>query len=209
MSKSSATAIHARFAAMAGSEYIASERAISGLMRWLRRTRPASVLEVGAGIGTLSFTILVAAGSRPGSTGLRFVALEDDDFCRRSLIENLGDLKAGVELLRDVSELPAGELFDLVVIDGGRIDEPAYFDRVASGGTVFFEGWRLKQRRLLEDALGSQRWVRTEFGRLGEKGSGYWIYRLDPSFRELVRLRARNLLNHLANRWSRKRAHHE
>lgn len=81
-----AAAIHAWFSNLAGAEHIATQHAISGLMRWLHRVRPSRVLEIGPGIGTLSYTVLRWAEG--AGVPIELTCVEQDAFCRSALIEN-------------------------------------------------------------------------------------------------------------------------
>jgi precorrin-6B methylase 2 len=147
-----AAGIWSRFAGLPGATVdgavgIASAHAIDGLIRAMERFRPSRILEVGAGIGTLTFAILDAA-DRLG-LGARVVTVETHPFCLEQLGRNLARFGGRYELVADTRG--AGGPFDLVVIDGGG-DLPGDMRRmdlgglVARGGVVFVEGGRAGQR---------------------------------------------------------------
>jgi len=126
-STSNARDIYSHFKQLPGSQYIATEKAIKGLIKWLKRHRPKAVLEVGAGIGTLTFACVAALSEgSEGSDKLspsRLISIEPNDFCRSALRENLRDQWGRFELIRGLTELSAKPgPFDFVIIDGGNLD---------------------------------------------------------------------------------------
>ena len=75
---------------MPGSEHIASEASRQYLAACLRLFKPAKVLEMGAGIGTITETVL----SHPCGVS-ELLSTEANPFCLKSLRESLRDFEAG------------------------------------------------------------------------------------------------------------------
>ncbi|HYH81577.1 MAG TPA: hypothetical protein VEX86_17360 [Longimicrobium sp.] len=177
--------IHEQFHNSAGSQHIGSEHAVQGLIRWVERRRPRTVLEVGAGIGTLTYTLVrtldrLAAESRTeGRAPYTMVAVEAHPYCVGELKRNLAEHLARFRLVADMDELP--EDFpprDFVVVDGGVLDD-RYFSALEPRAVVFVEGSRAEQRKVAERVMGGRPWVRANFRPAG--GGGYWLYQLEPT----------------------------
>lgn len=198
-----ARSIYERFSKLPGSQYMASEHAIRGLIRCLVRRRPTSVLEVGAGIGTLTFasvTILAKCQENMGSrSNTRIIAIENNEFCLSELRKNLAEWWDSFQVIEDISGLPdeAGD-FDFVIIDGGECDH-RYFSKLGKGATLFVEGHRGQQRDLLESVSKNRRYVRAGFLTLSLRGKGgYWIYQFEPSATDQLLF---GLMNFYARAW--------
>ena len=116
---------------------MASPCAIDGVMRAIDRYRPRRILEVGAGIGTITAAILEAA---PAETEI--VTAENNDYCREQLAENLGAALDRVTLIRSTDEVTG--TFEFVVVDGEQISDVVKF--VSDHGVVLVEGDREPQR---------------------------------------------------------------
>jgi hypothetical protein len=198
-----ARSIHQRFSKLPGSQYIASEHAIRGLMRCLIKRKPKSVLEIGAGIGTLTFvsTTILSRRQETRDTELkpRIIAVENSAFCRAELRKNLAASWDSLELVHDISDLP-GDVsdFDFVIIDGGDSDH-RYFSKLGQGATLFVEGYRGPQRDLLESVAVNRRYVRAGFLSLSlRRRGGYWVYQFEPSITDQIHF---GLVNFYARVW--------
>jgi protein-L-isoaspartate O-methyltransferase len=184
--------LYARFSQLPGSEHIASANAINALLWAIERWRPMTVLEIGAGIGTLTSAVV---RSMPAGGTIRCV--EDEPFCVGALRTNLGDEMDRVELVATTADVPADTRFDLIIVDGGTA-EP-FTDRLAPGGVVFVEGDRAPQRRSIEAdgrpcARSTVRSTRratpggpVEVGQTWE--GGCTVYKFEPTPRDRLRLR--------------------
>lgn len=196
--------IHRRFRSLPGAEHIATETAIAGLIVWLRRARPSRVLEVGAGIGTLTRAVLDTLDTLPDAGARSFVTFEDHPFCQQALAENFSEGRHGDELggedgqgratlIDDLGSLAAGDRFDFLIVDGGRQDDATVFGRLARGATIFIEGDRVPQTEALERAVRDRPMARADVRTLRRRrledgrwvyDGGYRIYRLEPSLRD-------------------------
>lgn len=191
-----AGSIFRHFRTQPGSDQIATRYAIRGLQRWLRRRRPWTILEIGGGIGTLTWTC------RTTCPEAVLWIVEDDAGCRRRLLA----LLAGVNWLshdqplhRAVSDywriLSSAEfngecvrpLFPFVIVDA---EPPDYMGRVGKRATVFFEGNRTMERHHLELALGSHRRMAWACCRPWDRSKGYWVYQFEPTRWERLHLGA-------------------
>lgn len=146
-----ARALHAEFSEKPGSKHIASVYALAGLSSLLNRTKPTRVLEIGAGIGTLTRLLM----SHP--VGIeRLVTLETNDFCYEQLRKNLPiEAAPHVEIVRSMDELGAlQEHFELIVLDGvARKSWEHLFAKFQKGTMVYFEGVQSANRLAVHQAL--------------------------------------------------------
>jgi protein-L-isoaspartate O-methyltransferase len=208
-----ARSIFERFRRYPGSDWIAKPQAVSGVMECIAEIRPRAILEVGAGIGTVTCAILSAlARTRQDS---RFVAIEHDSFCLGALAEHIGQDLSRVDLRPDVADLePAA--FDLIIVDGGTVERGGYVELLAPGGTMIVEGGRQPQRAAMEKA--GRPFIVRQVGSVHWDGGWYWRMKFEPTTgdrlhfmalslwdRHLImpRRRARQVLVHLG-RWARR-----
>jgi protein-L-isoaspartate O-methyltransferase len=143
--------LHRRYALRPLSGHIASAAAISGLARWLLARAPRHVVEIGAGIGTLTHCVL-ELGSRIEPPP-RVDSIEEYPPCAEQLAGNLEEVRLTTRcrftLYDDVAVLAELSGFDFLIVDGG---DPAAMEavrRLQPGGTVFVEGDRKSQVQAL------------------------------------------------------------
>jgi protein-L-isoaspartate O-methyltransferase len=139
-----AESVHERFVARPGSQYIASIFALANLAALLRRHQPRSVVEFGAGIGTITYLLLTY-----GSENRVVVSTEHHPYCLEQLKHNIpAALWKRLTVISDGREL-RGE-FDLAIIDG-PIPESDQGTILRPGLICFVEGGRDKGRALIEE----------------------------------------------------------
>ncbi|MGE0451146.1 MAG: hypothetical protein AB7Q29_16360 [Vicinamibacterales bacterium] len=155
-----------------GSGFIASAYAVDGLARWVRRTRPHRVLEVGCGIGTLTSILIPLLDRIHGEGQYTHVGIESDPFCLEQLRVNLGQHREKVLIVDRYESIPTGLApWDLLVVDGcGPYPEDGdapldhvlqqnrlYASDLALHGVVFVEKDRLRQREIIMSGLERRR----------------------------------------------------
>ena len=174
-----ARAVYDRFRRYPGSDYIAKPGTIGGVSRLIATHRPAAILEVGAGIGTITHTVLATLetiGHRA-----RFVSIEHDAFCLASLDRNLGVELGRVDLRTSVDDLEAGS-FDLVIVDGGSLERGGYSDFVARRGRIVVDGFREEQRTAIL-ARGRAALIHEVWPEVASDGL-YWVIQFEPTVLE-------------------------
>ena len=145
-----ARATYAEFSRKPGAEYIASEFALAHLSALLNRVQPRTVLELGAGIGTITHFLL----THPVAIE-QLVSTELNDYCLEQLDINVpSEMRSVMELKGTPAEIEAGKFrFDLIILDGSF--DPAVMIGHLSEGTAFFvEGARKVQLQALNEVSG-------------------------------------------------------
>lgn len=100
------------FSRQAGSEAIAGIVTIEVMSQICRKIKPKRILEMGGGIGTISYALLKHSDA--------FVDIyEHNEFCRGKLKENLAEFNGRYHVIDDYRILPPAREYDLLVVDGG------------------------------------------------------------------------------------------
>lgn len=137
----SASQIWKLFKAKPGSQHIASITAISALKNWLKVEKPLNVLEIGSGIGTLTYTIIKSLDSIPSKAKYTLICVEDNEYCRNELRTNLSNYADRFIVIRNISELPVdANDFAFVITDGGSHQDASLFSRLGASAFIFVEG---------------------------------------------------------------------
>ena len=125
-----------------GSDEIAQEDALTQIGRVFYKTQPISVLDLGAGIGTISYFL----SQLSTEANFELYLYEVNEFCQKSLLENLNGLK--FHLIKSVDELSKlSNQIDFVIIDD-YINYEVTRKVLANckPKSVFIEGHRRMQR---------------------------------------------------------------
>lgn len=190
---------------------IASQQAIGGLISAIRRYRPRKILELGAGIGTLTYTVLETLSS-PGyfqEGDSAFFTVENNEFCLNQLSTNLARFEKRYTIIPSTSAVPPGIQFDLVIVDGGgdlRGDMGVmdFGDMLAEKGVILIEGNRLFQRNCIQDWYGHRDYLYVKMpalnpklvakssGKVGEN-KPYHLFIFEPELPERLRLQVQSL----------------
>lgn len=153
--KSRTLDIYNSFSQKEGAQHIATPVTIQALIDITNKVPTKHVLEIGAGIGTLTYTLLK-------HTDAYVDTYEDNIFCRNALSQNISDFSGRYTVLSDYSKKPPRNKYDLIIVDGGSgkhgdggkmkvVEEViSYLEDVK---IVYIEGGRHIQRALLRKAL--------------------------------------------------------
>ena len=141
--------VHSEFKTKPGSECISTEFSLAYLSAVMTRYLPRTILELGAGIGTVT-KLLLTHPHRPDC----IVVTEDNEYCISAFKNNLTNYESeGVLLVTDLAELIAQDLqYDLIICDGG-FEDKNQFKGLSEHTIFFFEGSRGPHRRLLRQHL--------------------------------------------------------
>lgn len=147
--------VYRTFEKKEGSQYIATPITIQALLDINKQKPFKHVLEMGAGIGTLTYTFLK-------NTTACIDTYEDNLYCQGALSKNLDGFEGRYRVLTSYSDRPPLDSYDLVIVDGGggkRNDggRPLVikdiFQCLRDVGVVFIEGDRYMQRSLIRREL--------------------------------------------------------
>jgi hypothetical protein len=117
-----ASDIFREFKAKPESQHIATEFALIELSRFIARIKPQRILEIGAGIGTIT-KLLLTHPDRPE----HLTATEGHAVCLSELSKNLKGVDlAGYTLVNLAAQLDMNQHYDLVIFDGTLDDEQQY-----------------------------------------------------------------------------------
>jgi len=144
-----------------GSEQIASAFALEVLMALLDKLKPRRVLEVGAGIGTMTAILIRHAE--------KVYVVEDNTWCAAQMRKYLPDAQIGIGL---------GYLHHLTVVDGDQLPPLIVTSLLKRGGWVLVEG----NRRHWRDGLRISRRPHVAVNlRPFDQSKGAWLIAFEPS----------------------------
>jgi len=137
-----------KFTSLEGSAHIATPLALKAVADWCMSNKPKQFVDVGAGIGTFSY---LASRLKEAP---RLIALEENDWCRERLSQNLADSRSPLTVVRTVEELLSQihESGGILVIDSKvtRL-ETLRLLTILRPDAVFVEG--LRRRQCLDVAI--------------------------------------------------------
>ena len=141
-SSSIADQVHRKFSSMPDAKHIATLVNIRRIVDLCMIQKPDRVLELGGGIGAISYAILACSDA--------FLDIyEDNLFCQDRLRENLKDFEGRYSIIPTYRMLPPEREYDLMIIDGGQKElyHPEWFyvrylDNLRS---IYIEGKRRSQ----------------------------------------------------------------
>lgn len=149
--------IYEMFKKQTGSNAISGIATLEAIVHAAKNDKPKTVLELGGGIGTISYAILKNCDAV-------IDIYEHDEFCRKTLAENLKGMEARYAVISDYAQLPPRRSYDIIVVDGGSSDEAgydggfnqaigAYIQSLENLKTVIVEGQRKSQKYWILKAL--------------------------------------------------------
>lgn len=154
-----AAAIHRHFMSLAGPEHIATIANIQTIVSLCEHEKPERILELGGGIGALSYAMLKHSDA--------YVDIyEDDDFCKDELQKNLKEFDGRFSIIPNYRILPPHRAYDFIIIDGGNKlpyrPEWFYLRYLQHIKAVFIEGHRRAQVAAATRALWAHSTMRME-----------------------------------------------
>lgn len=173
-----ATAVRDKYLVQSGSEQIASLISIQTLISLLQSKRPDEVLELGAGIGTLTQVILEKSKAR-------LTSVENNEWCQNKLEANMNNLRT-FSLMSDYLFIDQGTTSDFVVIDAniGIFNSQKLIQHSPKLRTIFIEGHHLQHRINASKSIyairRTQKLIDVRISR-GSKGCAYFEIEPDSS----------------------------
>lgn len=139
--------IYNKFKVQKNSERIAKEKTIEELIKLLPEAK--YVLEMGGGLGTLSYTVLVKSNAE-------IDIYEPIEYYRGRLRENIGIYDHRYSIIDSYQELPPRKEYDLLIVDGGSENLRTVFLIIfylENLKYIIVDGHRLGQRAFIKEAL--------------------------------------------------------
>lgn len=140
--------IYRDFSSKEGAQHIAKPPSIQAVAELLKLYKPKTILEVGGGIGALSYVCLKYSDAHVD-------IFEDNEFCINALYENLVGFGEQYSVHTDYNNysLPYSS-YDLIIFDGGTYELIVDLVKVLDDiGIVYFEGNRINDRAVFRKAL--------------------------------------------------------
>ena len=154
MKRPTSEQIHALFSNQVGAYAIATPININAVIAFCVSRKPKRVLELGGGIGTLTYCVL-------NYSEAVVEVYEENAFCKEKLMQNLNSWPDRVVIKESYVQVPNFADYDLVVIDGPDPETIKERDSLTSQvlgglrnvGSFFIEGSRYSQRRLAQNKM--------------------------------------------------------
>jgi hypothetical protein len=131
------------FSNLEGNQHIASEFALKTILNIISSYQPTRILELGLGIGSISYTVLHFA--RVNNYNIRYYGTESNEFCLNVLPKYLRDYLSQVQIFNSLQDISNTEKFDLVIIDGSDENIKMMELLLSKNGIIIIEGDRLPQ----------------------------------------------------------------
>lgn len=183
-----ALSVYNNFKNKAGLQHIATSVNIQILIDLCKRVKPARILEMGGGIGTITFLLLNYSQAIVD-------VYEDNEFCIEQLKNNLFQFEGRYNIIDNYRLLPPEREYDMVIVDGGngKIHDGGFGKSVwffiqylSRLNIIFIEGFRKLQFFYVRDAL-KYKYHYTIQQYKGEVEKGCCILRCTPCRSRLLR----------------------
>lgn len=209
--KKEAENYYRKFSKLNGNEHIASLYAIEKLLDIVKINRPNKILEVGLGIGSISYSIIDYLSRKEDK--FEYFGTEANEFCLRELPKNLESHYSRLKLFSSLSHIDRTNKFDLIIIDGSDSSIEKLQDLITENGVVFIEGDRKGQQNLLRKVFPKHLFVHTvsnyrepDYGPFTTgnwSGGGKLIY-INPNFKQKLNWIVEKLKSSYRNRITRR-----
>ena len=182
------------FSSKLGSDQIATRQALRSIGRVTLSFKSLDILEIGAGIGTITFFLFKLDGSKINT----YIALERNDWCRKEFIKNI---KSNKVVLLDSLESKLLKNPNFVIVDDVTTSEEIIqIINAVLQGVIIVEGHRFKQRLQILKAIQSKgkKYKYLHVGKSRDSYKGVGIFHLDSSLNlnrlkyvsDLIRIRS-------------------
>lgn len=131
-----------RFSYIDGNTHIASEYALSTILKLLEDFKVKSILEVGLGIGSISDTILKYTKIK--NQKIEYTGTESNDFCLNALKTNVENYNL-IELYASISDIANNQKYDFIIVDGSDESLKKIASFCKTNTIIFVEGFRSSQ----------------------------------------------------------------
>lgn len=199
------------FSGLEGNQHIANLFAIEKILDIVEFNSPKRILEVGLGIGSISYSIIDYLSHK--KTSFEYFGTEANDFCLDELRKNLKDNYSKINLFQNIEKVNTQKKFDLIIIDGADNSIENINNLIADNGIIFIEGDRKYQLDKLLKVFPKHKFVHTvsdyrepDYGPFTTgnwSGGGKLVY-INPTFKQKVNWLLEKLKSSYRNRITRK-----
>jgi protein-L-isoaspartate O-methyltransferase len=181
------------FSGLPGNKHIANLFAIEKLLDIIRIQRPQKILEIGLGIGSISYSIMDYLHLKNKTT--EYHGTEANDFCLSVLPNNLKEYYQKIILYKSINEIDKNKYFDMVIVDGSDDALERVSELISKNGIIFIEGDRKSQQKTLVRLFPNYKFVHTvsdykepEYDPFitGDWSGGGKIIYVDPTFKQTI-----------------------
>jgi hypothetical protein len=146
------------FSNLDGNQHIASEFALKKIIDIIKNYKIKNVLELGLGIGSISFCILEF--SKEYNKQIEYTGTESNEFCLEVLPKYLKEHFNKVQIFKGLNEVPNNNKFEMVIIDGKDENLIEVKKIISNRGIIIIEGDRKPQLELLKNIFSDHLYVR-------------------------------------------------
>lgn len=199
------------FSTLEGNQHIANLFAIEKILDVIAFNKPKKILEVGLGIGSISYSIIDFLSNKHAD--FEYFGTEANEFCLNELPKNLNNYYSKINLYSSIEKIETDNKFDFVIIDGADESIERIKNLVADNGVIFIEGDRRNQQNTLLNIFPKHKFVHTisnykepEYGPFTTgnwSGGGKLIY-TNPTFPQKVNWLKEKFISAFRNRITRK-----
>jgi hypothetical protein len=199
------------FSKAVGNQHIANLFAIQKILDIVEFNKPKRILEVGLGIGSISYSIIDYL--REKNLSFEYFGTEANQFCLNELPKNLQNHYSKIKLFSNIEEIKTEEKFDLIIVDGSDTSIEKICNLITNNGTIFIEGDRKDQLNILIKLFPNFKFVHTisnyrepDYGPFTTEnwsGGGKLIY-INPTFKQKTNWLYERIISSYRNRITRK-----
>jgi phospholipid N-methyltransferase len=146
------------FSNLEGNMHIASEFALKKIIDVIDNYKIKSVLELGLGIGSISFCVLEFAKRK--TQNINYTGTEANDFCLKVLPKYLNFHFDKIQIFNNLNSVSLSKKFDLIIIDGKEENLFKVKDMISEKGIIIIEGDRVPQLEVVKSIFSKHKYVR-------------------------------------------------
>jgi hypothetical protein len=146
------------FSDLEGNQHIASEFALKKIIDIIENYKIKNVLELGLGIGSISFCVLEFASKK--HQNIHYTGTESNEFCLKVLPKYLKLHFDKIQIFNNLNNVNLTKKFDLIIIDGKEENLLKVKDMISERGIIIIEGDRMPQLELVKSVFSKHKYVR-------------------------------------------------
>lgn len=183
------------FSEKKGNQHIAGQYAIEKILDLIDLNRPTRILEVGLGIGSISYAVLNYYKQK--NLIISYDGTEENEFCLSQLEPNLGELYTQLNIYKNIQSIHTNKKYDLIIIDGSDESIGLIKGLISIRGVLFIEGHRAVQTNKMKEIFPNHKYsecvsdfknpVYSPFPLENWSGGGQLIY-TNPTAKQLLYL---------------------